>query len=163
WWGIEPTYPAGANFLGTEPALTSDSTASNSPMLRGPRWQRNPWGLLHTFGNVAEWATDPAGGTVRLGGHFRTEPTAPRPEVAVADADARGPDPYVGLRPAFDLDATQGAELARQALRGTRELAALAVAFDPDRATARLTGHVADPATRRAADRRLAGLWFLAA
>jgi hypothetical protein len=105
----------------------------------------------------------PSGGVERLGGHFRTEPASPLPEVAVADAGSTGPDPYVGVRPVFDLDAATGSVLVRRALRGNQDLAAVRVVFDPDRVTATLTGQVAEPALRRAADRRLAALWFLAA
>ena len=69
WWGDEPTYPAGANYLGPEPALRIDATAPTAEL-----FEPNPWGLLHTFGNVAEWAVLSPGRFVRLGGHFRTEP-----------------------------------------------------------------------------------------
>jgi hypothetical protein len=159
WWGDEATHPAGANLLGPEPALAGDSTAPAS----GGGFEPNPWKLVHTFGNVAEWATTPSGGFVRLGGHFRTEPAVPLPEVAVQDAETTGPDPYVGVRPAFDLTAETGAALVRQALRGNELLADVKVAFDPDRATATLSGTLTEPALRRAADRRLEPLWFLAA
>ena len=163
WWGDAPTHPAGANFLGPEPALAADSTAPALPEESGPGYRPNPWGLFHTFGNVAEWATDPAGGFVRMGGHFRTEPAAPLEAVAVADGNSVGPDPYVGVRPAFTLDAAAGEALLRRRLRGIPGLDAIRVAFDPDRATATLSGTVADPSARRRADLRLGGLWFLAA
>jgi hypothetical protein len=165
WWGGEPAYPAGANFLGPEPALPNDTTAPALAVARegGRRFEANSWGLFHTFGNVAEWATAPGAGFVRMGGHFRTEPAAPLAEVAVEDPATTGPDPYVGLRPAFDLDAETGAELVRKALRGNKLLANVSVAFDPERATAKLSGSLPDAALRRAADRRLEPLWFLAA
>jgi hypothetical protein len=51
----------------------------------------------------------------------------------------------------------------RTALAGNALLAGLAVAYDPERATATLTGTLPAPALRRAADRRLESLWFLAA
>jgi hypothetical protein len=123
----------------------------------------NPWGLYHTFGNVAEWASTAEGGFVRMGGHFRTEPVTPLPEVAAANADAPGPDPYVGVRPAVAMSAEKGAELIRGALRGNALLADVKGAYDPDRGTATLTGTTSSPALRRAADRRLEPLWFLAA
>jgi len=165
WWGDESTHPAGANFLGPEPALPNDTTAPARPVEREGEtgFVANPWGLFHTFGNVAEWASAPGAGFVRLGGHFRTEPATPLAEVAVEDAATTGPDPYVGVRPAFELDAEAGAELVRKALRGNGLLAEVAVVYDPDRATATLTGTLPDPALRRAADRRLEPLWFLAA
>jgi hypothetical protein len=163
WWGDEPTHPAGANLLGAEPALPNDTTAPARPSEGVKGFEPNPWGLFHTFGNVAEWATTPSGGFVRLGGHFRTEPASPLPEVAVEGEDATGPDPYVGIRPAFDLTAETGAELIRRALRGNALLADVSVTFDPDRATATLTGTLPEPSLRRAADRRLELIWFLAA
>jgi Sulfatase-modifying factor enzyme 1 len=165
WWGDESTYPAGANFLGPEPALPIDTTApartAESAGANG--FVANPWGLFHTFGNVAEWAQAPGAGFVRLGGHFRTEPVTPLPEIPVEDPAATGPDPYVGVRPAFDLDGETGAELIRKALRGNALLAGVSVRYDPDRATATLTGTLPDSSLRRAADRRLEPLWFLAA
>ncbi len=165
WWGDESTYPAGANFLGPEPALPTDTTAPARSIEREGEtgFAANPWGLFHTFGNVAEWASAAGAGFVRLGGHFRTEPATPLAEIAVEDAATIGPDPYVGVRPAFDLDAETGAELVRKALRGNALLAGVTVAFDPDRATATLSGTLPDAALRRAADRRLEPLWFLAA
>ena len=53
-----------------------------------------------------------------------------------AIAGTVGPDPYVGVRPAFVLTAEQGAQLVREALRKDARLANVRVAFDPDRATA---------------------------
>jgi hypothetical protein len=161
WWGNEPTHPEGANFLGAEPALKEDTTA---PALPYPEtFAANPWGLSHTFGNVAEWATGASGGFVRLGGHFRTEPASPLPEDGVSDAGTLGPDPYVGVRPAFVLSADQGAKLLREALGKDSRLANLQVAFDPDRATATLTGEVGEAADRGRADRLLRSFWWLAA
>jgi hypothetical protein len=165
WWGDEPSHPAGANFLGPEPALAGDTTAPARPVETGGTggFEANPWGLFHTFGNIAEWATAASGGFVRLGGHFRTEPASPLPEVAVEDAETTGPDAYVGVRPAFDLTAESGVASIRKALGGNTLLAGLTVAFDPDRATATLTGTLPEASLRRAADRRLDPLWFLAA
>jgi hypothetical protein len=169
WWGDEATHPAGANFLGPEPALAHDATAPALPPKQDegpggtPTFAPNPWGLYHTFGNVAEWATDPEKGFVRLGGHFRTEPESPLPVVAAENEDATGPDAYVGVRPAVALSADSGADLVRKALGGNPGLAGLDVRFDPARATATLTGTLPDPSLRRDADRRLAPLWFLAA
>ena len=116
WWGDESSYPAGANFLGPEPALPTDTTAPARTVEREgvTGFAANPWGLFHTFGNVAEWANAPGAGFVRLGGHFRTEPATPLAEVAVEDAATTGPDAYVGVRPAFDLDGETGAELVRK-------------------------------------------------
>jgi hypothetical protein len=165
WWGDESTHPEGANFLGPEPGLATDTTAPAHPEERSGAgaFVPNPWGLFHTFGNVAEWATPAGGGFVRLGGHFRTEPMTPLPEISVDNADSVGPDPYVGVRPVVELSAEKGAELIREALRSNALLANVSVAYDPDRATATLTGTVPNPALRRAADHRLEPLWFLAA
>ncbi len=165
WWGTAPGYPQGANFLGPEPALAVDSTAPAVPAEGTTSFDPNPWGLFHTFGNVAEWATltPPAHGFTRLGGHFRTEPEAPLPEVAVEGEATTGPDLYAGLRPGFDLSTETGTALVRRALAGNRLLAGLSVRFDPDRATVTLEGKLPDTTLQRAADRRLAPLWFLAA
>jgi hypothetical protein len=163
WWGDEPAYPEGANFLGPKPALAGDTTAPSLPPVTTPTFKANPFGLYHTFGNLAEWATVPAGGFARMGGHFRTEPASPLPEVAVAAPEEVGPDPFVGVRPAFELSPESGAALVRKHLAGDPDLARVGVAFDPDRSTVRLTGRVAEAATRRSADRILEGLWFVAA
>jgi hypothetical protein len=163
WWGDEPSHPAGANFLGPEPALKEDTTATSPPAAGAPAFRPNPWGLYHTFGNAAEWAREASGSYVRMGGHFRTEPASPLPPQPIVDPASVGDDPYVGVRPVFSLTAEQGADLARKALHEVPGLAGVAVSFDPDRATVTLAGRVADSATRRQAERRLAGLWFVAA
>jgi len=162
WWGDEPTHPEGANLLGPEPALAGDATAPSRPREESPTFASNPLGLSHTFGNVAEWATDPTGGFARMGGNFRTEPAAPLPSVAVAKDDDLGPDPFVGVRPAFTLSAQAGADLAARRLATDPRLAGVKLAYDPDRATLALSGPVADPAARKAADRLLEGLPFVA-
>jgi Sulfatase-modifying factor enzyme 1 len=162
WWGDEPTFPEGANLLGPEPALAGDATAPSQPPSTSPTFKANPYGLAHTFGNVAEWATDPAGGFARMGGHFRTEPASPLPEVKVEKADELGPDPFVGVRLAFDLTPESGAELIRKRLATDPKLSGVAVVFDPDKASVRLTGSVADSSTIRAADQALEGVWFVA-
>ena len=162
-WGDEPTFPAGANLLGPEPVLAGDVTAPSRPSESSPQtFQLNPFGLAHTFGNVAEWATDPAGGFVRMGGHFRTEPAAPLPVVKVEKAEELGPDPFVGVRPAFVLTPESGSALIRQKLATDPALGAVVVHFDPDTATATLTGSVADATARRSADRILDPVWFVA-
>ncbi len=163
WWGDAPANPAGANLLGPEPTLGTDATAPTRTPEGKPGFVPNPWGLFHTFGNIAEWATGANDGYVRLGGHFRTEPKSPLPEDEVDKDDTTGADPYVGVRPVLDLDADKGAELIRRALHGNKDLEPIEVAFDPDRATATLTGRLPEPSMRRAADHRLAALWFLAA
>ena len=162
WWGDEPTYPAGANLLGPEPALPGDSTAPSLPREAAPTFAANPFGLYHTFGNAAEWATVPAGGFARMGGHFRTEPATPLPDVATAEGDDLGPDPFVGVRPAFSLTPELGRDLARRKLEALPALREVGVAFDPEKAEITLTGSVTDPSVRRAADRLLADLWFAA-
>src|SRR5205085_11010639 len=136
-----------------------DTTAPSPPAPGAPAFRPNPWGLYHTFGNVAEWARGPAGSFVRLGGHFRTEPASPLPPEPVADAASTGPDAYVGLRPVFDLSTERGAALARGALRGVAGLGGVGGAFDPGRATGTLTGRVGGAALRRRGDAPLGGLW----
>ena len=162
WWGDEPTHPEGANLLGPEPALEADSTAPATPGESSPTFAANPWGLAHTFGNVAEWASVPEGGFARMGGHFRTEPASPLPDVKVDGPGEIGPDAYVGFRPAFSPDADEGARLARKALGGPA-FAKITPTFDPARATVILEGDVPDPDVRRRADRLLRTLWFVAA
>ncbi len=163
WWGDEPTFPAGANLLGPEPALPGDATAPALPPEASPSFEANPFGLAHTFGNAAEWASDPAGGFARMGGHFRTEPASPLPLVKVEKDDELGPDPFVGVRPVADLTADSASALIRKRLAGDARLAGVVVAYDPETATATLTGPVADSPSRRAADVALDGLWFIAA
>ncbi len=166
WWGDEASYPAGANFLGPEPALKEDTTAPARPGSEGEQFEANPWGLFHTFGNVAEWASVPSGGFARMGGSFRTEPASPLPEVAVEGGDVVGPegtDAYVGVRPAFDLSPEEGAEVIRRSLATDPRLKDVTAALDPDRATVRLGGTSTDPSARRAADDLMAKLWFVAA
>ena len=163
WWGDEAKHPEGANFLGPEPALKTDTTAPVKPGTGTPEFVANPWGLFHTFGNVSEWTVSPTEGFVRLGGHFRSEPESPPTDMVVVKPDSTGPDPYVGVRPAFSLDARTGAELVRGALKTDGRLAGAQVAYDPERSTATLTGPVDDAKACREADRRLARLWFLAA
>ncbi len=163
WWGDQATYIEGANFLGDEPGRAGDSTAPSRPLETSPTFRANPSGLFHTFGNVAEWATVPSGGFARMGGHFRTEPASPLPEVALGPAGEVGPDPFVGVRPAFDLSPEAGAGLARKRLGEDPTLGPIAVAYDPERSTITLTGKVAEASARRSADRLLEGLWFVKA
>ena len=162
WWGDDPTFPEGANLLGPEPALPGDATAPSQPPTTSPTFKANPFGLAHTFGNVAEWATLADGGFARMGGHFRTEPAVPQPEVKVEKPEELGPDPFVGVRAAADLTADSGTTLIRRRLAIDPKLGSVTVAYDPDRAAVKLTGSVVDSATIRAADRALEGLWFVA-
>ncbi len=162
WWGDGPTFPEGANFLEPEPAQPGDATAPSLPSTRGTAFGDNPFGLYHTFGNVAEWATDASGGHVRMGGHFRTEPANPLPEIPVADAGTTGPDAFVGVRPAFDLSPERGASIAAKRLGVEPALAKVRPAFDPEKAIVTLTGTVAESADRRVADKLLEQVWFLA-
>jgi len=162
WWGDGPTFPEGANFLEPEPAQPGDATAPSLPSPRGTTFKANPFGLYHTFGNVAEWATDPSGSYLRMGGNFRTEPASPLPDVAVADPATTGPDAFVGVRPAFDLPANLGASIAAKALQVAPSLAKVRATFDPDKAVVTVTGTVAESADRRVADKLLEGVWFVA-
>jgi hypothetical protein len=163
WWGDGPTFPEGANFLGAEPALAVDTTAPSRPARTPPAFVSNPFGLFHTFGNAAEWAVEPAAGYVRMGGTFRTEPTSPLPSVTVGSGDELGPDAFVGVRPVAEVSRELGTNLARKRLAGDVRLARVEPVYDPDRATITLTGPVPDAATRREADRRFEGLWWVAA
>ncbi len=152
-----------ANFLGDEQALRGDSTAPVRSGAEAPAFRANPWGFFHTFGNVEEWTTDPAGGFVRLGGHFRTELDSARQETKVVDPKSIGPDSYVGFRPAFDLPAEWASAAIRKALADDPRLAGVTVAFDPDRATATLGGTVDEAGDRRRADGRLSAFWWIEA
>ena len=165
WWGDEPTHPEGANFLGPEPSQTTDATAPSSIPRDGSGFLANPWGFLHTFGNVSEWVTREDGEIVRIGGHFRTEPASPMPAEAGpnGDADVTGSDPFVGVRPALKLSADTGAAIARKALGEDGAWKEISVAFDPDRAMVTLSGHVPSNEARKLADARLLDLWFVAA
>ncbi len=164
WWGDEPTRPEGANFLGTEPALATDTTAPSLPVEDAtPSFLASPFGLYHIFGNVAEWAGTPEGGFARMGGHFRTEPASPLPEVVVTKDDDLGPDPFVGVRPAFDLTPPVVEAMVRKPFSADPKLARVEAAYDPDRSTVTLQGKVDDAATSRSAARSLQGIWFLAA
>ncbi len=163
WWGDEPTFPEGVNFLGPELALPVDATAPSQPVVSDRTFKVNPFGLAHTYGNAAEWATEPAGWFARMGGHFRTEPVSPLPVVKVEKADELGPDPFVGVRPAFDLTAMTGAELVKKRLDTDPRFKGVTVAYDPETASVTLTGKVANPSARRGADQLLQGLWFVAA
>lgn len=162
WWGDEPSHPEGANLLGPEPALATDSTAVAEETSTSPAFKPNPWKFMHTFGNVAEWVVQEKG-HARAGGHFRTEPASPLAAVAVENAGAIGPDPYVGVRPAFSLDAAEGARLVRNALGKEPFWSGVDVTFDPLSATARVTGAAPNDAARRLADDRTHSLWWLAA
>jgi hypothetical protein len=162
WWGSAPTDP-GANLLGDEPALKGDATAPARPSGAKAAFRPNPWGLFHTFGNVEEWTTNPGGGFVRLGGHFRTEPETSLSETKVDDPRTIGPDPFVGLRPAFDLRADEAESRIRKAFASDPRLSGVKVKFDPDRATATLDGIASEPSDRRLADAKVGMLWWVAA
>ncbi|WP_220487810.1 SUMF1/EgtB/PvdO family nonheme iron enzyme [Tautonia rosea] len=161
WWGDRPEFPQGANFFGPEPGEASDTTVPAST----PGYEANPWGLSHTFGNVEEWVRSPASGSVfaRVGGHFRSDPDEALAPTMIDDPEDLGPDPYVGLRPAFDLDAEAGADLIRRVLADDPNLADVVVSFDPDRAQATLSGLVPEPSDRRRAVEHLDRFWWLAA
>lgn len=160
WWGDEPSHPAGANYLGPEPANPIDSTAPVQPSAGAMDYRPNSWGLFHTFGNVAEWTASSAGRFVRMGGNFRTEPP---PEAIEAEGDSPGPDLFVGVRPVFTLTTEQATELARRQIAGDPRCRGIQVAVDVGRLTATLRGEVDESAWRRIADRQLAVLWWLAA
>ncbi len=164
WWGDEPTNPAGANLLGAEPSLLSDTTAPTSPADETSlRFAANPYGLYHAYGNVAEWAGAPEGGFARMGGDFRTEPAAPLPAVVVAKDDDLGPNAFVGVRPALDLTPPVVEALVRKRLAADPKLAPVRASFDPATSTVTLRGKLDEASTRREADRLLEGIWFLAA
>ena len=162
WWGDDPKKVDVANLVGPEPGLQVDSTGASQPPLSGLGFEANPFGLYHMIGNVAEWATDPNGGFARMGGHFRTEPASPLPDVAVAKDDEVGPDPFVGVRAAFSLTPEAGTAIVKKQLEADPRLARVSVAYDPDRATVTLGGPVPDATSRREADRLARGLWFVA-
>lgn len=161
WWGDSPEFPEGANFFGPEPGEANDTTVAAS----SPGYETNPWGLSHGFGNVEEWVKPVRDGSAfaRVGGHFRSEPDEPFEPWATNDPDILGPDSFVGLRPAFDLDAKRGAALIRAALADDPTLNDVVVSFDPDRSQATLSGLVPEPDDRRRAVELLDRFWWLAA
>ena len=163
WWGDAPTFAEGANFIGPEPALQADATAPSVPSTTSPSYKTNPIGLAHTFGNAAEWALNADGSLVRMGGHFRTEPASPLPVEKVEGDEQIGPDPFVGVRPALTIAAEPAAKIIQKALGRAGVQGSIQVAFDPQTATATLSGTVADTNARRAADRALGEVWFVAA
>jgi hypothetical protein len=186
WWGDDPDDDAarlGANFKGAERPGSAGSkredevdiirqTPNGGASLSG--FQPNPWSLWHTFGNVSEWAIDSAGdGYWMMGGNFRTERDKAnfRPddleiplkkdEVFKVDANA-----FVGVRPVVEISPEQGKAALEATLKksssGSADFRAVNAAYDPDTATATLTGEVADVATRLRADAALQPIWFLA-
>ena len=159
WWGDAPTDPEGANLFGPEPASAIDTTI---PAGRAGGYRPNPWRLIHTFGNVAEWATDDVGRFERLGGSFRSDAEEAADAVVASNPGDLGPDPFVGVRPAFDLDAEETSRLIERRLADAG-LPGIAARFDPERATATLTGRVQEGTDRRRALESLRSLWFLAA
>ena len=74
-----------------------------------------------------------------------------------------GPDPFVGVRPAFGLTPEAGAALIRKGLDREPGLAQVAVRYDPDRSMVTLTGNVAEASSRRVADTIVQEFWFVAA
>ncbi len=160
WWGDDPVHPPGANLLGPEPGRPEDRTAA---VEGAATIEPNPWGFSNSFGNVAEWATSETVGFRRMGGHFRTEPDGRLDPIEVTDADQVGPDPYVGLRPAFTLDAASVVGSIKALFDQEPTLRNTLVTFDASLATATLEGSVPDAASRRRADSLVRSLWYVAA
>jgi hypothetical protein len=175
WWDGEVPPADAANFLGPEPnLLAGDTTVEVLPPPVTPTFRANGFGLFHAFGNVAEWAsTEEADTFARLGGHFRTDSqgrdfSKQVFETTVTGSDQMGPgdDPgraFVGVRPVVELDAQTGKAAIEAALQDLPDLDGVQVAYDPDRATAVLSGYVPSTKARRRADDRLRSLWFLSA
>ncbi len=175
WWEGDKVPPSSANFLGTEEGvLEGDTTAAVQPPYSEGKFQANPFGLFHVFGNVAEWATtDQADTFARLGGHFRTDPKGAGFLAEVFEMTVKGEDElgqaddsgrlFVGLRPVLELDDASGRAAMIDAFAESKELGEIVVDFDARTAVAKLTGTAPDNRARRLADKKLRALWFIAA
>ena len=182
WWGDDPDDDAskvGANFKGLERPRPGSTREDEADVVRPTgtggislgKFEPNPWGLWHTFGNVAEWATDPSGGPPWLmGGTFRTDRDKAnfRPEdlevrMRAADAYDAETNPFAGIRPVVEISPEQGSAAARELLAGSDAFKDVAVVFDPESATATLSGTVENAFDHEQAGNLLRPLWFLAA
>ena len=119
--GRRADLPEGANLLGPEPALAVDATAPSQPPdhladLQGEPVRPGPY--LRQRGRVGDrphWRLRPDGRP------FPDRAGLPLPVVKVEKADELGPDPFVGVRPAFELTPESGAALVRKRLASRPE------------------------------------------
>jgi Sulfatase-modifying factor enzyme 1 len=182
WWGDDPNNSAarqGANFKGAEKPVESPRGEDELDVIRPTPnggvslggFRPNPWGLWHTFGNVSEWATDSSGdGFWMMGGNFRTERDstnfrADDLEVKVKKGEP-APQPFVGLRIVADVTPADGKAIIETHLRKQPDskgaFSSVVAAFDPESATATLSGRVADVSARLRVDELSRPLWFVA-
>jgi hypothetical protein len=187
WWGDDPKSNE-VLFLGNPSPTGQGEAASRPDEVRIGRavttsllgYHPNPFGLWHTYGNMAEWATDPGAESTfwKLGGSFATETAQFRPEdLAVrveGDSMLQGegeqdPPQWVGVRPFATITPESGAKAIAARLAENPALADVKVEYDPARATATLTGSVASWDVASEADRLIAlgdpqhrPLWFVA-
>ena len=168
WWGDDPNDGAarqGANFKGAEKPVEGARREDELDVIRPTPnggasmggFRPNPWGLWHTFGNVAEWASDSSGdGFWMMGGNFRTERDpanfrAEDLEVKVKKGEPP-PQPFVGPRVVAEITPRGGkgrrsSRVLRKPAPIRREAAFAAVARgecvrSSDSATATVTGRV---------------------
>lgn len=188
WWGDDPASPQ-VHFRGNPaPRAGVDVVGRPDEVIVGPSvslslmgYRSNPFGLWHTFGNVTEWATETTtAGPVywKLGGSFATESADFRESdlaIRVEGADTltgageEDPPQWVGVRPAADITAEQGATIVKRRLAEDPASGRAEVSYDPRTAVATIRGTVPTWADVLAADRLLArvdsnhpSLWFVA-
>jgi hypothetical protein len=181
WWGDDPNDTAaraGANFKGAERPVEGTQREDELDIIRPTPgggvsqagFKPNPWRLWHTFGNVSEWVTQGPDQYMMMGGDFRTERDSAnfRADDLELPVKAGEPhqQPFVGVRVLADIGAVSGKAAIESVLRkhstAKNPLTSVSAEYDPETATATLTGSIADAADRARVDELLRPLWFLA-